>query len=296
MSSNNLYREKDIFLPGNICNNNYMIWQNQNLFKRNFVLPTNVKNDKLYYKHMYITPRSEASGQCTNSKHINQLNELKNKIGNPQKCKNQDPSCLSCCSGFAGVINQESDLFLLDYLDTKCPSKKYQMPIMKTNVPISKCPPQPTDNDLVGIKNPSQEMCPQSEWAIVGPSQFNVRNVCSDQARLNECEYNNYLKGPNAAGAETDISYNLNFKQCSSNKPLVENKNKWIKFTEISNLSSDIPYKPIRDQLVDYTYYNSDPFMLEDVRVRKIPPPKIQECTNLFNNMTRRKCLFHENK
>ena len=34
------------------------------------------------------------------------------------------------------------------------------------------------------------------------------------------------------------------------------------------------------------------PFMLEDVRVRKIPDDSIQNCQNLFNNMTKRKSLF----
>lgn len=303
MSENNLYKEKGIFLPGNICNNNFMIWQNQTLFKRNFVLPTNVKDGKLYFKHMYIGPREEPTSRCTNSNIDNQIKKIQNQLNNQPKnqnkginsnCPNQYPECISCCSGFSKVIDTESDLFMLDYPNTLCPSKKFQIPKINNHIPSQKCPPPPIDNNIVGIKNPSQEMCPESEWAITGPGSWNVRNICNDPARLNKCEFNNYLRGNNAAGAETDITYNLRIKNCRSPAPPIPIENNWVQFSEISNLSSDIPYKPIKDQLVNYTYYKSKPFMLEDVRVRNKPVSNQQECTNLFNNMTRRKSLFQE--
>ncbi len=303
MTQNNLYKEKGIFLPGNFCNNNFMIWQNQTLFKRNFVLPTNVRDGKLYFKHMYIGPREEPTSKCVNSNINNQIELLKNQLNdksNSKKkknncpCKGLDPECRSCCSGFSGVIDVESDLFMLDYLNTRCPSKKFQIPKINNHIPNQKCPSPSVDNNIVGIKNPSQEICPQSEWAITGPGEWNVRNICNDPSRLNKCEFNNYLRGSNAAGAETDITFNTRIKNCQTSTPPIPIKNNWVQFSEISNLSSDIPYKPIRDKLVNYTYYNSRPFMLEDVRVRKTPPSNQQECTNLFNNMTRRKSLFQE--
>lgn len=280
--------ERNFFLPGNFCNNNSQIRRNKNLFERNFVLPTNVKDGKLYMKKQYIGPREEPSGPCLNSNHQNQITELKNKL-EENNC--QQNNCKPCCSNFAGVINEESDLFRLYYYNTRCPSRKFQVTgLANKGIPYTNNYNNNTSNNIVGIKNPEEELCPETQWTVEPCFANNVRNICNDPSGLDKCEYNNYLRGTNAAAAQTDVRYNMT--NCRPSTQDIPIQNNWRDFTQISNLSSDIPYDPIRNRLVDYTNICSNPFMLEDVRVRKKPIDRLQPCNNLFNNMTRRRNLF----
>jgi hypothetical protein len=265
-----MYKEKDFYLPNNYCNNNKSNNENSQIFLRNFLSPLS-----------NIPAIPEPFNDNIN-------NSMKNN-----KCTKYRTS------EFSKIINDESKLFNLEYLNTKCPSNKPQVNKLinslntnlnnnNTNVNINNIIPS---SNLVGIHNKQNEHKYNTEVDII--SQKNNRTICTDPGGWNGCEYNTYLKGPNAAAVQTDVHYYMSgTNDLFFDKTNYKEKNYWTNYTEISNISSNIPLEPIKNRLVDFTNRDSTPFMLEDVRVRKTKEPKLPECNNLFNNMTKRKNLF----
>jgi hypothetical protein len=249
--------EKDFFKCGNLCNNNKLETFNHEIFQRVYTVP--------------VKTRLELR---------NQPNE--NRI-----------------SEQAQVIDDESELYTLNINNSRCPTKKYQMQ-HKTNPDLSNnINYYGAENmNLVGIHNKlpdTKSKCTSSNSIHNEHSQnrkhnnidtySNTLNVCSKSSLWKPCLQGSYLRGSNPAAAQTDVRYG---KLVNDNS-----KNYWLNYMDISNTSSGTLYnhQKIGNRMTHYTTEQSLPFMLEDVRVRKIPDNKVS-CTDMFNNMTRRKCLF----
>lgn len=276
--------EKQFYLPGNICNNNVSIKKNQQIYERNFILPSNIQDNKLYQQPVSYQSRPISSYLC------HQDNSKKDQKQDKKKCLQKCSSGSkynNICSLKARVINQESDLLGLYHYDTKCPKRKYIM----TNSNDIAFDPFKIDPNLVGVKNPACSF--NSTYKSVSDPNYPETNInlCLDPERLPQCRYNNYLQGQKPAAAQSDVqACSRNLRDCHFEKNQAPSN--WTDYLQISNSSSDIVHPTISNQLVQYTMKESLPFMLEDVRVRKIPDDSIQNCQNLFNNMTKRKSLF----
>lgn len=269
-------QEKQFYLPTNICNNVDYIKGNQKNFERNFVRADNLEGNKIFQKHQYISSRPTPTGPC---------------FPTPNPAKKDCSEKVNYCSGYSTLVNQESDLYRLYNYDTKCPKLKMKMKYIDNPSSISNSEQNLGVNQpLVGIINP---YCNLKENSIFGVNKCfnkNITQKCLDSSRLPFCDFDNYLTGNNVAASKSDVRNNQDGQSC---RPLGENH--WKNYLQISNISSDIRCQPIKNEIVNYQFVESNPFMLEDIRVLKKPDSKIQPCQNLFNNMSRRKCLLSPN-
>lgn len=248
-------KEKDFFKSSCLCNNNKLEIQNHEIFQRIYSAP--------------VETRVEVR-----------------KLPNENRISEQGQ-----------VIDIESDLYTLQIDNTKCPSEKYQKPIIKNpNISNNINLYGMETNNLVGIHNKlpnSNKDCNDTieNYEDYGKKYNNVDvysntlNVCSTPPTWNSCQKGSYMRGTYPAAAQSDVRYGKLHDEKS--------KNYWLNYVDVSNTSSDTLYnhKKIGNRMTHYTIEQSLPFMLEDVRVRKIPETNVS-CTDLFNNMTRRKSLF----
>lgn len=273
--------EQKFFLPTNICNNLDYIQRNQKNFERNFVRNDNLEGTKVFSKQLHLSSRPQSSGPCSRKPSPNECSQNLGKFS----------QTLNYCSDYSKVINQESDLYRLYNYDTKCPKLRMKLkyldnPSSLPNTELNLGSHQP----VVGIINPYCNLKHNSVFQVHPSFNKNVVQRCSDSQRLPLCDFQNYLQGTNAAAAQTDVRDNMSGKSCYPYE-----KNTWNKYRQISNTSSNIQSRLIKNEIINYQYPQSNPFMLEDIRVLKKPDSNIQPCENLFNNMSRRKCLVHHN-
>lgn len=265
--------EKQFFLPTNICNNKEYIEQNKKRFERNFVYGDNLEENKTLQKPQYLSSRPQATGPCFPKKP-------------PSECPPKN-----YCSGYSKVVNQESDIYRLYNYDTKCPQHKMKLKYVDNPslLPSSEknLESQPP---VVGIINPYCNLKQNSVFSVHPCCNQNSTQECNDGDRFPGCYFDNYLQGPNSASSQTDVTAYLNGQSICQYQ-----QDNWNNYLKISNISSDITSQPIKNEIINFQYPQSNPFMLEDVRVLKKPDSSVQPCQNLFNNMTKRKSLVHYN-
>lgn len=269
-------QEKSFFLPTNICNNQEYIQRNQKNFERNFVRADNSEGNKTFQKHQYISSRPAPTGLC---------------FPQPKPIPKECTKLNNLCSDYSKVVNQESDLYRLYNYDTKCPKLKMKLKYIDNPsfIPENQ---QKIENTqpVVGIVNPYGNLTQNSIFGVNTVYNKNVIQSCSDSSRMGLCDFDNYLQGKNAAAAQSDIRNSL-----SKIDHLPNQFNKWRYYLQLSNASSNIEHQPIKTDIINYQYPESNPYMLEDVGVIKKPDSNIQPCENLFNNMSKRKCLVQNN-
>lgn len=265
--------EKQFFLPTNICNNKEYIEQNKKKFERNFVRSDNLEGSKILQKHQYLSSRAQPTGPCFSKKP-------------PSQCPPKN-----YCSDYSKVVTQESDLYRLYNYDTKCPQLQMK-PKYIDNPSLIPNDEQnlETQPPVVGIINPYCNLKQNSVFHVHPRCNKNYTQECNDGERFPGCQFNNYLQGPNSASSQTDVTAYLEGKSIYQYQ-----QDNWNNYLKLSNNSSDITSQPIKNEIINFQYPESNPFMLEDIRVLKKPDSTAQPCQNLFNNMTRRKSLVHYN-
>lgn len=212
------------------------------------------------------------------------------------KCKYQlDPNCLVCkCEKSIG------------FCDKKMNNNEYQTQILNKNIPAcdqnyvevnnnikENFGPYPCFNTTdVGIINPAynkqsmviqenREKNNENKQKIINMQKDGI-NLCNQNQRLPQCKNNNYMKGYFIGSAITDVKAKQSGFVDTNN-----GCNKWIKYKSVLNEKELNEYDVVKND------FNTLPFGLGSYG---IPHDDYlsneQQCQNLYNNMTKVKCLY----
>ena len=230
---------------------------------------------------------------------VNTESDLKNINRNNSlcpKCKYQlDPNCLTCkCDKSIGFCNKNmnDNEYQTQVLNKNLPAcnQKY---VRSNNDKTEKYGPYPYINVTdVGIVNPvynRQSMQNQKNIGLYDQNKQQIINMqkdginlCNQNQRLPQCKNNNYMKGYFIGSALTDVKAKQNGFVDTNN-----GCNKWIKYKNVLSEKKLNEYDVVKND------FNTLPFGLGSYG---IPHDDYlsndQQCQNLYNNMTKVKCLY----
>ena len=304
------YFEKN--LPLCLCNFSKLEKINRNIFQRNF------PSDKMPISYDFRSNYNICKGGINIEKNINeqlQTTHIVNKEG-VQKLQNIfNPGKGSYC-GYCQLVNVESELKNINRFASLCPQCKYQFDpnclicqseikinqnyptqILNKNKPtcdqkyvnvnhnINKSySPYPNKNNTnVGIVNIgyNQKRVNDHNISKISNIQKNNINICNKNINLPKCQNNNYMKGYFIGSSITDVQAKQNGFNDINN-----GCNKWNKYKSVE-----------KQQLKDYNIVKNDfntlPFGLNSYGITHDDYlSNSQQCQNLYNNMTKVKCLY----
>ena len=305
MKKNN--NNNDIQIPPlSLCNFEKTNKINQNISERNFPLNKmpisyDFRPNNTYCKNdiNHIINQQKQSTTIVNEDYMDNLN----KTFHPGK---------GSYYGYCKSINIESELKNIK-VDSKCPSKKYQADLtcLKNNTE-NKDYTQENNNLPTQILKKNQRTCNQNFADINGgihndnyskyPSSFDIdnnvgiinnsnqedkniingnMNLCMNTKNAQDCKNNNYMKGNFIASAVSDIR-----GQQQGFKNINNGENRWIEYQKLTN-------KNINNLDIVKNDFNTRPFELNQYGViNDNYLSNKQQCHNLYNNITKSKCLY----
>lgn len=309
------------FLPLCLCNFDKLENMNRNIFKRNF------PSDKMPISYSFRSNYPICKGGVDVNKNIEeqkQATHIVNRNGVKKLQTIFNPSRGSYC-GYCQVVNVESDLKNINRPLSLCPKCKYQMDpnclICKCNKSIGFCDKvQNNNNYQPQVLNKNLRSCDQefanitdgnyqynpypsfnvTDVGIVNPvykqpSNFDNQrndnllnmerdgiNLCNENISLPKCKNNNYMRGYFIGSAMSDIKAMENgFKDINNGC------NKWEKYKDVLNKKEMLEYDVVEKD------FNTVPFILGKYGVpHNDYLSNEQQCQNLYNNMTKVKCLY----
>lgn len=222
-------------------------------------------------------------------KNINRYNSL------CPKCKHQlDPECFTCnCKKSIG------------FCDKSMNENQYQTQTLNKNIPAcnqryvstndytnNSYGPYPSKNVTnVGIINPAYNKKTFENEKIkhvngYGGGIINVKkndiNICNQNRSLPKCHNNNYMKGYFIGSSITDIKAKQHGFDDVNN-----GCNKWNKYKNVLDQQQLINYDVVKND------FNTLPFGLGSYGIPQDDYlSNDQKCQNLYNNMTKVKCLY----
>ena len=223
-------------------------------------------------------------------KNINRYNSL------CPKCKYQlNPDCLTCnCQQSIGFCEKKinNGNYQPQILNKNIPACNQNYVNINDNIKQNYSPYPSKNNTNVGIINPAynkqtvenakiRDQNGYGKGQIINVKKNNI-NKCNQNISLPKCHNNNYMKGYFIGSSITDVQA----KQYGFNN-INNGCNKWNKYKSVLDEQQLINYDVVKND------FNTLPFGLGSYG---IPHDDYlsndQQCQNLYNNMTKAKCLY----